>query len=144
MYFSRQEPNPGSVANITLLLLQLAEMMFSSQYGVTSKKPGDAATPVGYVVFSRLLAIVETVRAGDPFVTMNARRLQSIAWAVLVLELLRFVIVAVARSVSTPAMPVDIKLNFSITPWLAVLLLFVLAGVFAQGARMRADLDGTV
>jgi hypothetical protein len=47
MYFSRQEPNPGSVANITLLLLQSAEMMFSSQYGVTSKKPGDAATPVG-------------------------------------------------------------------------------------------------
>ena len=29
-------------------------------------------------------------------------------------------------------------------PWLAVLLLFVLSGVFAQGARMRADLEGTV
>ena len=29
-------------------------------------------------------------------------------------------------------------------PWLAVLLLFVLARVFDQGARMRADLDGTV
>ena len=26
----------------------------------------------------------------------------------------------------------------------AVLLLFVLSGVFAQGARMRADLEGTV
>jgi hypothetical protein len=25
-----------------------------------------------------------------------------------------------------------------------VLLLFVLSGVFAQGARMRADLEGTV
>jgi hypothetical protein len=33
---------------------------------------------------------------------------------------------------------------FSFTPWLSVLLLFVLAGVFAHGARMRADLEGTV
>ena len=33
---------------------------------------------------------------------------------------------------------------FSFAPWLAVLLLFVLAGVFARGARMREDLAGTV
>ena len=29
-------------------------------------------------------------------------------------------------------------------PWIAVLLLFVLARVFAQGARMREDIEGTV
>jgi hypothetical protein len=34
--------------------------------------------------------------------------------------------------------------GFSIASWFAVLLLFVLSGVFAQGARMRADLEGTV
>jgi hypothetical protein len=34
--------------------------------------------------------------------------------------------------------------TFSIAPWLAVLLLFVLAGVFSHGARMREDLEGTV
>jgi len=34
--------------------------------------------------------------------------------------------------------------GFSFAPWLAVLLLFVLARVFAEGARMRADLEGTV
>jgi hypothetical protein len=34
--------------------------------------------------------------------------------------------------------------GFTFTPWLAVLMLFVLSGVFAQGARMRADLEGTV
>jgi len=39
---------------------------------------------------------------------------------------------------------VDMGDGFSFTPWLAVLLLFVLAGVFAQGARMRTDLEGTV
>ena len=38
----------------------------------------------------------------------------------------------------------DINWSFSFTPWLAVLLLFVLAQVFDRGARMRADLEGTV
>ena len=34
--------------------------------------------------------------------------------------------------------------RFSVVPWLAVLLLFVLAQVFDDGARMRDDLKGTV
>jgi hypothetical protein len=34
--------------------------------------------------------------------------------------------------------------TFSVTRWIAVLLLFVLARVFEQGARMREDLEGTV
>jgi hypothetical protein len=105
---------------------------------------GLAATPVAYVVFSRLLAIVETVRAGDPFVTRNAQRLQTIAWAMLALELSRGVVVSIARAVSTPATPIDIRMNFSLTPWLAVLLLFVLARVFEHGAHMREELEGTV
>jgi hypothetical protein len=105
---------------------------------------GIAATPVAYVVFSRLLSIVETVRAGDPFVMRNAERLQTIAWAVLALELSRFIVVGIANAVSTPAQPIHIDLNLSVTPWLAVLLLFVLARVFEDGARMREELAGTV
>jgi hypothetical protein len=105
---------------------------------------GVVAAPIANAIFSRLLSIVETVRAGDPFVTENASRLQTIAWAVLALELSRFVVVGIANSVSTAARPVHIELNLSITPWLAVLLLFVLARVFDQGARMREDLAGTV
>lgn len=105
---------------------------------------GIVAVPITHVVLSRLLAIVETVRAGDPFVTMNAARLQSIAWAVFALEVLHLVIAAVAKSVSTANTPIDIAWDFSVARWLAVLLLFVLARVFETGARMRADLDGTV
>ena len=41
---------------------------------------GLAAIPLTYVVLKRLLAIVETVRAGDPFVVANAHRLLAIAW----------------------------------------------------------------
>jgi hypothetical protein len=45
---------------------------------------------------------------------------------------------------STPAHPVNLDAGFSINGWLAVLLTFVLARVFAEGALMREDLEGTV
>jgi hypothetical protein len=105
---------------------------------------GIAAVPVVNVFYARLLSIVETVRSGNPFVSENASRLQTIAWAVLALELMRLVIVGIAHSVSTPARPLDIDWDLSATPWLAVLLLFVLARVFDHGVRIREDLEGTV
>ena len=40
---------------------------------------GLATIPLNYVVLKRLLAIVGTVREGDPFVAANASRLQTIA-----------------------------------------------------------------
>src|SRR5207253_8977483 len=56
--------------------------------------------PLNYTVLKRLLAMVETVRAGDPFVAANAYRLQAIAWALLALQLLSVVIGAIAKAVS--------------------------------------------
>src|SRR5436189_775338 len=105
---------------------------------------GLVTIPLNYVVLKRLLAIVETVRAGDPFVAANAYRLQAIAWVLLALNLLSIVIGAITRTVSTPAHPLHINAGFSINGWLAVLLTFLLARVFAEGARMREDLEGTV
>jgi DUF2975 family protein len=105
---------------------------------------GLAAIPLNYVVLKRLLAMVETVRAGDPFVSPNAQRLQTIAWALLALQLLSIVIGAIAKSVSTPAHPLNVDAGFSISGWLAVLLTFLLARVFAEGTLMREDLEGTV
>ena len=105
---------------------------------------GLAAIPLNYIVLKRLLAIVGTVRAGAPFVAANASRLQNIAWALLVLQLLGLVIGAIAKVVSTPAHPLHINAGFSVNGWLAVLLTFVLARVFAEGALMREDLEGTV
>jgi hypothetical protein len=105
---------------------------------------GLAAIPVNYLVLKRLLAIVGTVREGAPFVAANASRLQNIAWALLGLQLLGIVIGGIAKAVSTPAHPVHINAGFSVNGWLAVLLTFVLARVFAEGALMREDLEGTV
>jgi hypothetical protein len=105
---------------------------------------GLVAIPLNYLILKRLLAMVETVRAGDPFVATNASRLQAIAWALLALQLLGLAIAAIAKAVSTPAHPVDLDAGFSINGWLAVLLTFVLARVFAEGAQMREELEGTV
>src|SRR5687767_9088109 len=62
---------------------------------------GLATIPLNHVVLKRLLAIVETVRGGDPFVAANASRLQAIAWVLLALNLLSIVIGAIATTVST-------------------------------------------
>jgi len=91
-------------------------------------------------ILRRLRAIVDTVREGDPFTLENSARLDQIAWRVAALEGLRLVVAAIAYAWWVPG-KVD---AFSFAPWLAVLLLFVLAGVFAHGARMRDDLAGTV
>lgn len=103
-----------------------------------------ATIPFNHVVLRRLLAIVGTVRAGDPFVAMNAHRLRAIAWALLAVQLLSLAIGAIAEALSTPARPVDVDAGFSISGWLAVLLTFVLARVFAEGELMRRDLRGTI
>jgi len=100
--------------------------------------------PLNYVILKRLLAIVTTVRVGDPFVAANASRLRAIAWALLALNILSVVIGAIGKSVSTPAHPLHLDAGFSINGWLAVLLTFLLARVFAEGTLMREDLEGTV
>src|SRR6185436_4154792 len=64
---------------------------------------GLAVIPLNYVVLKRLLAIVETVRAGHPFVAANASRLQTIAWILLTLQVLSLIIGGIAKAVSTPA-----------------------------------------
>jgi hypothetical protein len=105
---------------------------------------GLVAIPLNYLILKRLLAIVETVRAGDPFVAVNAQRLQTIAWTLLALQILSIVIGAIGKTISTPAHPVHLDAGFSINGWLAVLLTFLLARVFAEGTVMRDDLEGTV
>ena len=100
--------------------------------------------PLYHLILTRLLAMVGTVREGDPFVLGNAARLQAIAWVLIALQLLGIVIAIIVRMISSPAHPIHISAGPSIAGLLAILLTFVLARVFAEGARMRDDLEGTV
>jgi len=121
--------------------LELARLMLGLR---TIAVLGLVAIPLNYLILKKLLAMVETVRTGDPFVATNAQRLQAIAWALLVLQCLSIVIGAIGKSLSTREYPVNLDAGFSVDGWLAVLLTFLLARVFAEGARMRDDLEGTV
>jgi hypothetical protein len=100
--------------------------------------------PLYHLILTRLLAIVGTVRAGDPFVMANAGRLQAIAWVMIVLQVVAVIIAIIVRMISSPAHPINISAGPSIAGLLAILLTFVLARVFAEGALMRDDLEGTV
>jgi hypothetical protein len=105
---------------------------------------GLLAVPLNLAVLRRLVAMVHTVRAGDPFVPSNAVRLQAIAWLLVGQQLLSLVIAMIGKYVSTPAHPLHLDAGFSPGAWLAVILTFVLARVFAEGTLMRDDLEGTV
>lgn len=100
---------------------------------------GLVMVPLAHVALTRLRAIVATVRAGDPFVAANARRLTAIAWA-----LLGIMIFDVAFGLMASVLDTSMEWSFSLTGWLAVLLLFVLARVFDHGARLRAEVEGMV
>src|SRR5688572_20080111 len=63
---------------------------------------GILAATLVHLILRRLLAIVDTVRVGDPFILENAERLQFIAWCVMAGEGLRLVVATIARIVWEP------------------------------------------
>jgi hypothetical protein len=90
----------------------------------------------------RLLEMVATVRAGDPFVARNAARLRTIAWCTLWLELYGLLCGLMAAIMNAAGS--NISWSLSLTGWLAVALMFVLARVFEEGTRLRDDLEAMV
>ena len=88
--------------------------------------------------------IVGTVAEGDPFVPVNASRLQAMGWLSLAIDA-AFVAVAVAVNLA-PRMGHRPNADFTFTLGgiLLALVLFVLARVFREGTRMRDELEGTV
>ena len=105
---------------------------------------GVLAVSLNHLVLTRLLRMVETVSRGDPFIKANAHRLNAIAWALLGLQLLSMVIGLIGKAIASKEFPLHLDAGFSVSGWLAVILTFVLARVFAEGALMREDLEGTV
>ena len=105
---------------------------------------GLVAIPLNYLILNRLLRMVETVRSGDPFVAANAYRLHAIGWLMIALQLISIIIASIGKAISTPEHPFHLDAGFSVNSWLAIILTFVLARVFAEGTLMREDLEGTV
>jgi DUF2975 family protein len=104
---------------------------------------GIAAGFAVHILFRRMLAIVATAIAGDPFTLANAQRLRVVGWALLVIQILDLAFGALSVMING-----ETEIVFGWSPsvggWIAVLMVFVLARVFEQGSRMRDELAMTV
>ena len=96
-----------------------------------------------HILLTRLRAMTADIAIGRPFTELGGLRLRVIAWALLAIQIidLAFGYVGMRYDEATGG---AISWSFGLTGWLAVLLLFVLARVFEQGAAMQGELEATV
>ena len=95
------------------------------------------------VVFNRLRRVFATLTLGDPFQPENVTRLRVIGLALIALELLGALLkvaLGLRRSWTRSAG----RLSLNLTAWFAILVVFVLAEVFREGARLRRDAELTI
>ena len=94
------------------------------------------------VIVGRLRKIFSTLTAGDPFDPENVRRLRVIGIMLGALELSRYAAALIAAWIAPhEAKPAH---GVSLTAWFAVLVIFVLAEVFREGARLRREAELTI
>jgi hypothetical protein len=95
------------------------------------------------VVLNRLRRVFETLIVGDPFRPQNVARLRVVGFALIALEVLGYIVHRVTDMfVRDRAHSVSLSVN--LTGWFAILVVFVLAEVFREGARLRQDADLTI
>lgn len=93
-----------------------------------------------YVCF-QLRRILSTLASGDPFVPENASRLTRIAFAILVIQVLRY---AIAIGVGIGFPDAEVTLRVDLITWASVAALFILAQVFREGTRLRDEEKMTI
>lgn len=96
-----------------------------------------------HIILTRLVAMIRDTIGGAAFSETNANRLRMIAWMLLAINIidLAFGQLSIWASAQTGEY---FGWSFSLTGWLAVPLLLVLARLFRDGAAMQSDLEGTV
>lgn len=104
---------------------------------------GLAVVPPAHIILTALLRMLASVETGDPFIAPNARRLQSIGWGLLAIQIADL-LYGVATFWFERIGLESSGWNPSIAGWISVLMAFVLARVFTLGTRMRDELEMTV
>lgn len=94
------------------------------------------------VIVERLRRIFATLTAGDPFHPENVRRLRVIGLVLAGLEIGRYLIYGLGAWALPDA--AITQPEFSPTAWFSVLVVFVLAEVFREGARLRREAELTI
>jgi hypothetical protein len=105
---------------------------------------------LGFVFFRNLYRIVGSVADGEPFTPVNAERLSGMGWIVVAVHIAMLPLAGIAAWVArhAEALKIDDHIHvdggFDLGGILLALILFILARVFREGARMREELEGTV
>jgi hypothetical protein len=94
------------------------------------------------LIVGTLRRIFVTLTAGDPFHPDNVRRLRLIGVILAALECGRYAVWAIGAWMLPGA--VKAQPNMSLTAWFSVLVVFVLAEVFREGARLRREAELTI
>lgn len=95
------------------------------------------------VVFSRLRRVFGTLTVGDPFRPENVGRLRQIGLALVLLEVLGYAVRLAVAWLTPEAASADIDF-INLTAWFSILVVFVLAEVFREGARLRGEAELTI
>lgn len=93
------------------------------------------------VIIGALRRIFVTLTAGDPFHPANVGRLRLIGLMLAALELGRYAVWGVSAWLPSVR---EVRPSFSLTAWFSVLVVFVLAEVFREGARLRREAELTI
>ncbi len=95
------------------------------------------------VIFFRLRQVFATLILGDPFRPENVGRLRIVALGLIALEVAGYLVrLALLWAIPDRDDSADFSINFS--GWFAILVVFVLAEVFREGARLRRDAELTI
>jgi hypothetical protein len=125
---------------------------WSSGRPILAETPRDAA---GFLIFAfnifGLLTIVGWLRkifatlvAGEPFTRDNARRLRVIGLVLAALEISHYAVWALVLLTHDEAASRLLRPSLDVTGLFGIGVMFVLAEVFEEGARMKKDLDLTI
>ena len=94
------------------------------------------------VILNRLRAVFATLTAGDPFHPENVTRLRLIGHLLVWSELLKLPIFGLFMALA-PEHDRAIS-GISLSGWFSILVVFVLAEVFREGARLRREAELTI
>jgi hypothetical protein len=97
---------------------------------------------VQYII-QRLRHIFATLTAGDPFRPDNVKRLRAIGFGLAGLELINYAIPMLTNWAFKSQIR-EAHWSVNLTAWFAVLVVFVLAEVFREGARLRSEAELTI
>jgi hypothetical protein len=93
-------------------------------------------------VFGQMRRVLATLIRGDPFHPANVNRLRVMGLALVGLELVGYLVRLAVHWFVRTEQPWPFSLNA--TGWFAILVVFVLAEVFREGARLRSEAELTI